>query len=307
MVMMSIRKILSVTSVALCVCFFLFSFSSAQSLSKFSIEKQWVKIWINKEDGTIDILYNLTLVCNFDRISWITIGQPNEHFSVTSCEDLQNHTLGYSEIRDSWTGVNLTLHEPIYGGESVTVILRTRVDRMIWEDKMNPGNVGLVFIPCWWNVIVEDLRVALVLPENVKQIEIRCQPNYTNCEPDSQYPSRLQVYWNQTNLPPNQQFQIGVSFPQEYVDWWYSENPWDWVGGVLASLVLPIVALSIIGVAAVIVFKNLKRFPYSSPSFAMEALGVRKGLTAVEAATLLDVEPRRILTCLLYTSDAADE
>ena len=266
----------------------------------YHIEKQWIKIWINK-NGTIDLLYNLTFACDTGSFTLIRIGQPNKDFVIWSCVDEYNRSLTTTKIVDDWTGAEIDFKDPVLTDQETTIVLLTNVDRMIWEDKTNPGNVGMLFTACWWEVSVVDLRIAVVLPEGVKENETRHGENkWANLFQDPQEGGKWVAYWNQSNLLPNEQFQIGVSFPQEYVDKWYSEGPWDWVGGVLVSLVLPVVALSIIGIAAVIVFKNLRRFPYSSPSFSMEALGVRKGLTAVEAATLLDVNPRRVLTMILF-------
>jgi len=265
----------------------------------YHIEKQWIKIWINK-DGTIDLLYNLTFACDIGNFSWIRIGQPNRDFVIWSCVDEYNNSLTTTKIVDDWTGVEIDFEDDVLTGQEITIVLLTNVDRMIWEDKKNPGNVGMLFTACWWEVSVVDLRIAVVLPENVKEDEILSGEILWNSLDTED--GRWVVYWERSNFSPSEQeqFQIGVSFPQEYVDKWYSEGPWDWVGGVLVSLVLPVVALSIIGIAAVVVFKSLRRFPYSSPSFAMEALGVRKGLTAVEAATLLDINPRRVLTMILF-------
>jgi len=354
----------------------------------YHIEKQWIKIWINK-NGTIDLLYNLTFACDTGSFSWIRIGQPNKDFVISSCVDQYNRDLTTTKIVDDWTGVKIDFKEVLQAGQEITIILFTRVDRMIWEDETNPGNVGMLFTACWWEVSVVDLRIAVVLPENVEKDEILSGEILWNSLDTKD--GRWVAYWERSNLSPSEQeqFQIGVSFPKEYVDKYYIKGPYadftwspssphmnetvtfdasastpnagvivsfmwnfgdgnvttavdpivhhtyvpegeytvilnvtdnrglwsanskminilppsgplDWLGGVLASLVLPVFALSVTAVAAVVVFKSLRRFPYSSPSFAMEALGVRKGLMAVEAATLLDVEPRRILTMILF-------
>ncbi|MDH5451357.1 MAG: hypothetical protein OEX77_10760 [Candidatus Bathyarchaeota archaeon] len=263
----------------------------------YHIEKQWIKIWINK-NGTIDLFYNLTFVCDSGVFTWIRIGQPNKDFTIWSCVDEYDRNLTTTKIVDDWTGVTIFFKDAIQIGEKITILLLTNVDRMIWEDEMNPGNVALLFNATWWEVNVVDLRIAAVLPENVKKEEIvsgEIQWNETYAEEE-----RWVAYWERSNLHPNEQFQIGVGFPEKYVDTYYSKRPWDWLGGVLTSLVLPVVAVSIIVVAAVVLFRNLRRVPYSKPGFSMEALGVRRGLTAVEAAILLDIEPRRILTMILF-------
>ena len=263
----------------------------------YHIEKQWIKIWINK-DGTIDLLYNLTFVCDTGNFTWITIGQPNKDFTIWSCVDQYGRNLTTTKIVDDWTGVRIYFKDEIQTGQKITILLLTNVDRMIWEDELNPGNVSMLFTATWWEVNVVNLRIAVVLPENVKEEEILSgEIEWDDAHIED---GRWVVYWERSNLLPNEQFQIGVGFPEEYVDKYYSKGPWDWLSGILVSLVLPVVALSIIAVAAVVVFRNLRRFTYSKPGFSMEALGIRKGLTAVEAATLLDVNPRRILTMILF-------
>lgn len=263
----------------------------------YHIEKQWIKIWINK-DGTIDLLYNLTFVCDTGSFTLIRIGQPNKDFSIWSCVDQFDRNLTTENIVDDWTGVKIYFQDVLQTDQKITVILLTHVDRMIWEDETNPGNVGMLFTACWWEVNVDNLRIAAVLPENVQEGEILS--GVIEWDDARMEDGNWVVYWERSNLLPNEQFQIGVSFPQKYVDKWYSKSLWDWIGGVLSSLAGPVFAISIIAIFAIVVFRNLRRFPYSMPSFSMEALGVRKGLTAVEAATLLDVDPRRILTMILF-------
>ena len=268
----------------------------------YHIEKQWIKIWINK-DGTIDLLHNLTFVCDTGNFTWITVGQPNKDFMIWSCVDQYNRSLTATKIVDDWTGVEIYFKDVLYPGQKITIILLTNVDRMVWEDEMNPGNVCVMFTLWGWKEgWIDDLEIAVVLPEGVRKNEtLHGEENpWNNLFSDPQEEGKLVAYWNQSNLPPDAKFPIATSFPNDYVENYYSKSPWDRVGGIIVSLVLPVVAISIIAVAAVVVFKNLRRFPYSRPGFSMEALGVRKGLTAVEAAVLLDVNPRRILTMILF-------
>jgi len=272
--------------------------STVQGSGTYHIEKQWIKIWINKDDGTIDLLYNLTFFCETGSFSWITIGQPNREFTIGTCTDENGQNLTCSKIVDDWTGVNITLKSRLFADQKATIILLTRVDRMLWEDQMNPGNVGIVFIPTWWTYAqVKDLRIAAVLPGNVSQTEIRCSPNWTNTFLED---GNRVVFWNKTILAPNEKFQIGVSFPNQYVTYWYSKSMWDKIGETIKPFLGPIIAFSTIAIVAVVVIKGIKKSPYTEPKLSMEVLGVRKGLTAVEAAVLLGVDPRKVLTMILF-------
>jgi len=293
----SARRFLSVVSIAAFVGFLLVS--SVIGQSTYHVEKQWVKLWINT-GGTIDLLYNLTVACDLGLLSWVEIGQPNANFSVTSCTDLYNQSLDCSiKTTGDWYGVHINLgYLSIGPGQSATVILRTRVDKMIWEDEWNPGNVGMQFTPCWWPVLIEDLRLAVVVPAGVEKEEIKNSPDYDNI---FQEDGTWVVYWNRTNCQPNYKLDVGVGFPQRYMTKWYSLSLWDKIVRFLTSPTFVVGGFSVLlGALAVVGFVIIRRNPYNFPKLSMEALGVRKGLMAVEAATLLDVEPRKILTMILF-------
>jgi hypothetical protein len=118
---------------------------------------------------------------------------------------------------------------------------------------------------------------------------------------------RLWVYWQKQNLSPSEQFPVGVSFPREYVQHYDTQpsdgNPptgppsvgfWEWA--------LPLIAGGVIlfSVLAAVVFALGKK-PYLAPRVSMETLGIRRGLTAVEASYLLDMKPTMLVTEMLYS------
>jgi hypothetical protein len=274
------------------LCAFILSVPIVQGAGTYHIEKQWVKIWINKDDGTIDIQYNLTLVCDNGTISWIQIGQPNPDFTIEKCTNEYGQNLTAASEEDG-TGVQVTLKSQIATSQNATVILLTRVDKMVWENEWNTTNVGIVFIPTWWPTRVEDLRIAIVLPGSVPETDVGSTPNPTNLFLED---GNRVVYWNRTDLIANEQFQIAVGFPKQYVTFWYSRSIWDKIGSFLG----PVIAVSVILIFVVLVIRGVKKITYVEPKLSMEVLGVRKGLTAVEAAVLLDVDPRKVLTMILF-------
>jgi hypothetical protein len=63
-------------------------------------------------------------------------------------------------------------------------------------------------------------------------------------------------------------------------------------------------ALLLFGVAIVVVVAVLiatRKSPYKKPTIGVETLGIRRGLTAVEASYLLDLKPTQIVTEILYS------
>jgi len=263
----------------------------------YHLEHEWAKIWIN-QNGTIDLLYdiNLTLDSGPD-INYVNVGQPNRDFTIGTAMDQYGNLLTTKDVSSgSDYKVQVSLNTPLTAGHSIRFNLTTNVAHMIWED--TPSNVGMQFTPTWWQeASVRDLRVLIVLPSGVTQEMVTTTSVYWN---NTQYEGdRLAIYWEKQNLLPNEQFPVGVSFPKEYVQE-YETRP----TGVIAFLQQYGPALLILGVSTVaigaVVFVVRKR-PYLMPKISMETLGIRHGLTAVEASYLLDVKPTKIVTEILYS------
>jgi len=265
---------------------------------EYHVDHEWAKIWIN-QDGSIDLLYDLRVSCEKDRIRWVDIGQPASHFGIGEARDQAGNLLQTEGVsHGDYYGVRVHLHTPIYAGESARFNVTTNVARMIWEDTDNPGNVGMKFTPTWWkDGRVLDLKVQIVLPPEVTVGEVVTTEELWNGT--SQEDDRWSVFWQKGDLSPDQRYTFGVSFPKEYVQS-YETQP----TGIVAFLQqygpgLLLLGVSIAGVGAVVYV--VRKRPYLAPTLSIETLGIRRGLTAVEASYLLDVEPTRIVTEILYS------
>jgi len=265
----------------------------------YHIEHEWIKIWIN-QDGTIDLFYDMSLTLDSGpNINYVLIGQPQGDFTIGEAFDQYDHLLTTSDASSgSDYKVRVNLYEPLSAGQTVRFNLTTNVAHMIWEDKQNSGNVGMKFIPTWWEqASVYDLRILVVLPTGVDSDMVKTTEvlwNNTSIED-----GRLGVYWEKKNLSPNEQYPVGVSFPAEYVQK-YETQP----TGIIAFFqnygpLLFAVAFSI-AVIGIVIYAARKK-SYLTPRVSMETLGIRRGLTAVEASYLLDMKPTQIVTEILYS------
>jgi len=284
---------------ALSVVFiFMMLVGTATAQRVYHIDQEWVKIWINPQNGTIDLFYNvsLTLVSGLD-INFVYVGQPQPEFTIINATDQDGHALVATDASyGNHFRVNVTLHSPLEAGQTIWFTLTTNVAHMIWED--TPENVGMEFIPTWWEeAIVLDLRVLIVLPSNVTVEEVRTTEVYWNNTLFED--GRLAIYWEKQNLSPNEQFAVGVSFPKQYVQY-YDTQP----TGIVAffqrygTLLFTFGFIAfVIGAVVVVVRKR----PYLLPKISMETLGIRRGLTAVEASYLLEMQPTKIVTEILYS------
>ncbi len=264
----------------------------------FHLEHEWVKIWINPEDGSIDLLYDISITLDSgDDINFVLIGQPQRDFTIGSAMDQYGHNLKAADVSSgSDYRVQVNLSSPLMAGQTVRFNLTTNVARMIYEDTQT--NVGMKFTPTWWEEArVLDLQVQIVLPPGVTVENVTTTEELWN----GTFPEddQLSVFWQREDLSKDQRYTFGVSFPKDYVQS-YKARP----TGAVAFLqqygpALLIFGVSIVGIGAVVYL--VRKRPYLKPSISMETLGIRRGLTAVEASYLLDVKPTRIVTEILYS------
>jgi hypothetical protein len=265
---------------------------------EYHLEKEWVKIWINS-DGTIDLQYSIEITCDKGEIRYIDIDQPTGDFTIGYAYDSLDRSL---KVEDASEGsdyeVRVYLSEKLKTGETAFFTVTTNVGYMIWKDEQNPGNVGMQFIPCTWNAEVKDLRVIVLLPQGVDKSEVRNTPDWDNIYVDTEE-DRLAIYWERLDLAPNEAFTVGVSFPERYVEKYETEK-----NGILENIskflfFIPFIAIFLIVIGGIIY--SVRKRPYLTPQVKMESLGIKRGLTAVEAAHLLDLKPERTVTMILYS------
>ena len=262
----------------------------------YSFDHQWAQIFIN-QDGTIDLTYNVTLTLSSgDNINFVQLGQPKGDFTVGQAVDQYGHQL---QASDSSSGSNyqvkVNLYQPLTAGNTIWFTVTTNVAGMIYNDTQNPGNLGMEFAPEWMQVPINDVRVQIVLPPNVTVSEVKTTQAFYNST--STVDGRLAVYWETPVLQPNEQYLVGVSFPARYLP---NYNPSSGTSGLesyIPLILLPIIAIFVIGIVIYIARKS----SYSSPKVSMETLGIKRGLTAVEASYLLDLKPTQIVTEILYS------
>jgi hypothetical protein len=295
-----VKKRFHLIAIAFALFFVLVAVSTVAAQDRiYHIEHEWVKIWIN-QDGTIDLLYDMSLTLDSGpNIKYVLIGQPQSDFTVDEALDQYGHSLTTSDANSgSDYKVQVNLYEPLRAGQTVRFNLTTNVARMVWEDTQNEGNVGIQFTPTWWKqASVYDLRILVVLPTGVNSDTVKTTEvlwNNTSVED-----GRLGIYWEKQNLSPDERHPIGVSFPAEYVQS-YETQP----TGVTAffqnyGLILFAAVFGIIIIVAVIYAARKKS--YLSPQVSMETLGIRRGLTGVEASYMLDMKPPQIVTEILYS------
>lgn len=265
----------------------------------YHIEHEWIKIWINP-NGTIDLFYDMSLTLDSGQdINYVFIGQPQRDFTIGEALDQYGHFLVASDAssgRDYKVQVNL--YQSLRAGQTARFNLTTNVAHMIWEDSKNEGNVGMQFTPTYWEqASVNDLRILVVLPAGVTIDAVKTtEVLWDNTQVDD---DRLGIYWEVQNLSPDERYPVGVSFPADYMEE-YDTQP----SGITAffqnyGLIIVGLIFGVIIIVAVVYAAGKKS--YMSPQIGMETLGIKRGLTAIEASYLLDMKPTQIVTETLYS------
>jgi hypothetical protein len=266
---------------------------------QYHLDHEYATIWIN-QDGTIDLLYDIKLTCDQGTINYVNVGQPQRDFTIGQARDEKNRTLQTADVSEgSDYNARVYLYTPINTGQSIRFTLLTNVGHMIWEDEQTPENVSMEFSPCWWkDAKVNELHVRIVLPQGVNKTNVGCDPFWDNATYDPEEDYRFVIYWERHNLQPKQKFTCGVSFPKEYVE--HYNVPERGIVAFLKSYGIWIgVFLLFAAIIGGVVYVGRKG-SYVRPVMKMETLGIRRGLTAVEASHLLGLKPTKIVTAILY-------
>jgi hypothetical protein len=271
----------------------------AQAQRTYHINQENTKIWIN-DNGTIDLFYNLSLTLDSGtQISSVTIGQPTRDFTIGQATDQggNNLTTFDASYNDQYL-VNVTLHTPLQAGQTVWFTLITNIAGMISADTTNPGNLGMLFTPMWWNQAqVNDLRISIVMPPNVTKEDVKTTESLWNST--SVEDGRLVIFWEKTNLAPTNRFTVGVSFPAKYLPNFQAGPTGPAAFFLQYGPFVLLAAVLIVGI--IIVIALARKRAYLTPTISMESLGIRHGLTAVEASYLLDTNPKKTVTEILYS------
>jgi hypothetical protein len=270
------------------------NFVSAQTLT-YHLNQEWTEIWI-RENGSIDLLYNISISTDSGQMNYVSIGQPKRNFTIGNATDQNGNNMQIEDISSgSDYKVEVKLTSTLLAGQTTWFTVTTNVAQMIYED--NETNVGMEFIPSWYPVTVADLRVLIVLPQGVNTSVVGTNVNWNNTilEPDG----RWGIYWERQSLSPDEKSTFGVSFPKNYTSYTPRSNG----GGqdLLGQYLPPLFGVGFIIVFLAIIISVVRKKAYLNPTVSMETLGIRRGLTAVEASYLLEMKPTMIVTEILYS------
>ncbi|MGE5533182.1 MAG: hypothetical protein ACM3UN_02395 [Bacillota bacterium] len=266
----------------------------------YSVDHEWAQVFIN-QDGTIDLTYNISVTVTSGSMGGFYVGQPNSDFTPGQAVDQYGNIL---RVVDASSGgdyrVDVTLSQRLTAGQSIWFQVTTNVAGMITNDTTNPGNFGMQFIPQWISdVPINDVRIQIVLPPDVTIGDVKTTSNFYNGT--STVEGRLAVYWQKPSIGPNEQFKVGVSFPARFMPNYIPSSSGGGFNFGSLGIFIAIGLAIFVFIIFIVIISAVRKSSYSTPKVSMETLGIKRGLTAVEASYLMDLKPQQIVTEILYS------
>jgi hypothetical protein len=314
------------TAAILCLLVFALTFVpnpvSAQNYS-FSVEEYIVDAYW-QSDGTLTLQYSI--VFNNDAsappIEFVDIGMHNEYYDLSRVrawiDDKPISHIAPSEYIDQAFELGLGSASIPPGGTGQVVALIEGIPNVLFNDSEDSEYASARFSPSWFDKSsvhgTTDLYVAYHLPPGIQPEEPRWHASpsgWPSDTPQTGLDSEGRIYymWRNPSANPSQQYEFGASFPRKYV-------PADTVAKPSVSQQLGITGEQLIGflccggffvlifaiIALAVRTSKKRKLKYLPPKISIEGHGIKRGLTAVEAAVLLETGLDRVLTMILFSS-----
>jgi hypothetical protein len=292
----------------------------------FAVDSATVDVYWNA-DGTSWIEYNYHFVNQpgAHAIDFVDVGMPVSSFdasAITADVDGRPVSVSAGDYQGSGSGFAVVLGSlAIQPGQSGTVhAVAGPVTGVLREDSSDPNYASAVFAPTYFGSQYvtgdTDMTVTFHLPPGVQPEEPRYHPaqNWPGAaEPQTGVDDqgRITYTWQASGASAARQYTFGASFPKSYVpsDAIVTTPPID-IGSIIAGimgLLLPVGCIGIfvlmfIGIPILGVIQGQRRkLQYLPPKISIEGHGIKRGLTAVEAAILLEQPLDKVLTMTLFS------
>jgi len=291
----------------------------------FQVPREIVSVYVN-DDGSLTIDYSITFTNESpDPLDIVDIGMPNYSYDLDSISaDLNGNRL--DQIRESQyvsPGIEVHLEEyAIKTGDTATLLVNIgRVENALGKSELEEAEeyASLEFIPNYFGKEYvrgeTHLTINIILPAGMNSEQPRYHKPSSNWpgaeEPATSFDSlgRVVCTWDSTEANAHSAYRFGASFPLRLVpaevvvateaapalgvDW---ENiiPCLCFAGILAI----IVGFTILGVAS----SKKRKLQYIPPKISIEGHGIKRGLTAVEAAILMQQPLDKVMTMILFST-----
>ncbi len=285
----------------------------------FSLDRMVVHVYWNA-DGTssLDYLLTFTNQPGGHPIEFVDVGMPNGNFDFNSIQaSINGNPLSISgDFQGTGDGFAVEMGRyTIPPGETGTVrVVVGRVSGVLYKDEDDAEYASAVFSPLFFqrDVITgnTDITVVYHLPPDVQPDEPRwhSSPSGFPTEPQTGFDSsgRITYTWINPNANGYTRYEFGASFPKSYVPAdsivtvqlpSFSISP----DAIFNLLCVGFFAFMFLGIPVLsAIAGNRRKLQYMPPKISIEGHGIKRGLTAVEAAILMEQPLDKVMTMILF-------
>ncbi len=285
---------------------------------RFSIPRETVDVYWNK-DGTLSLQYEFWFEnsSNADPIDFIDVGVPTPNYELSAVQAFINGvpitSIEKSPYVKNGIALGLGANSIPAGRSGIVTVSINNIQGVLYVDSSDSEYVSAVFSPTWFGSEyvygTTDLTVTFHFPPGVTPDEPRWHqsPSSFPSEPQTGFDSQGRIFysWNNPQASASTQYKFGASFPKKYVP----ESAivaqsinLDFVFALISNLIcFGIPALIFLWIILAVRKSQKRKFAYLPPQIAIEGNGIKRGLTAVEAAILLEQPLDKILTMILFS------
>ena len=285
-------------------------------LPKLTIDAYW------ESDGTetLEYSYYFQNAPSGHIIDYVDQGLPNTNYSDSNITAFVNGNQVYDISSSGFEGegsvgvaVGLGQYSIPPGGSGTVQIRVEKISSVLYTDSQDNTYASAVLTTAYFvsSIITgsTDYTVTFHLPPGVKSEEPKwhAAPDAFPSQPTSGYDSqgRIIYEWHNVNANGSTPYEFGASFPKSYVpsNAIVSVNPFAGIGKFLGAAILPILCIGgfIAIVVAGLASDSRRKRQYLPPKISIEGHGIKRGLTAVEAAILLEEPLDKIMTMILFS------
>jgi len=281
------------------------------------------------EDGSLALEYTFVFVndASGHPIDYVDLGLPNADFDINSITAFVDGTQVFDISADGFIGDGYgvaigTAPNVIPPGSTGTVQVNIgRINNVLYNASEGNDYASAVLKPAFFTSDTSsgqtDLTVTFHLPPGIKEDEPRyyTAPSGFNEIPESGFDAEGRIFyrWHSPTANPYTPYEFGASFPKSYIP--ASSIVSFNIGTILSKISLEaIMPLACMGIFILligwgIISGSRRKLQYLPPKVTIEGHGIKRGLTAVEAAILLEEPLDKVMTMILFSlikKNAAD-
>lgn len=286
----------------------------------FSLDQEIVNVYW-QEDGTLalEYIFFFTNGTGVSPIDFVDVGMPNNQYSISNISaNVDGHPIldiEFSPYVDDGIALGLGSNAIQPGRSGRVRVAVAGIRNVLYSDSTDSAYASAVFSPTWFGSEYvygsTDMTVMYHLPPGVTSEEPRWHaspsgwPEQPQAAIDNQ--GRVMYTWRNPSANGYTQYKFGASFPKSYVPESAIYAP-----GLLERLGIAedtlIGLMCCGGFGFFFIFlgwvgnrsAKKRKMNYLPPKIRIEGHGIKRGLTAVEAAILMEQPADKVLTMILF-------